>query len=186
MSIRIEYNAVMKLSAQEEYGLRCLLHMASKGDNASHSIPEISRAEGLSIPNVAKLMRILRMGGYVASARGQSGGYTLARPSTEIHVGPVLELLGGRLCGPSFCNRHAGLLAECTHLRDCSLRPLWQTLQAAMEHVLRNLTLHDLVRDEAAMRSKLSQHVRIDTFPANGSAASGIAPSLVQSEECHG
>lgn len=186
MSIRIEYNAVMKLSAQEEYGLRCLLHMASKGDNASHSIPEISRSEGLSIPNVAKLMRILRMGGYVASARGQSGGYTLARPATEIYVGPVLELLGGRLCGPSFCGRHSGLLAECTHLRDCSLRPLWQTLQAAMEHVLGNLTLRDLVRDEAAMRSALAQRVRIETAPAYGTAAGSTLTSLVQSEECHG
>ena len=69
----------MKLSAQEEYGLRCLLYMARSGETKSHSIPEISRAEGLSVPNVAKLMRILRLGGLVASVRGQAGGYTLSR-----------------------------------------------------------------------------------------------------------
>ena len=65
----------MKLSAQEEYGLRCLLQMASRGNEASLSIPEISRAEGLSVPNVAKLMRLLRIAGFVKSVRGQSGGY---------------------------------------------------------------------------------------------------------------
>lgn len=63
----------MKLSAQEEYGLRCLLYMARNGESNNHSIPEISRAEGLSVPNVAKLMRILRLGGLVASVRGQAG-----------------------------------------------------------------------------------------------------------------
>ena len=65
----------MKLSAGEEYGLRCLLQIGRRqketGDGLS--IPEISQIEGLSIPNVAKLMRLLRMGGFVESVRGQSG-----------------------------------------------------------------------------------------------------------------
>ena len=96
----------MKLSAQEEYGLRCLLQMASRGDGASLSIPEISRAEGLSVPNVAKLMRLLRIAGFVKSVRGQSGGYSLAKPSKTILVGDVLEALGGKLFGEKFCGRH--------------------------------------------------------------------------------
>ena len=50
----------MKLSATEEYGLRCLLQLAKCGDGRSLTIPEISRAEGLSVPNAAKLMRVLR------------------------------------------------------------------------------------------------------------------------------
>ncbi|MBL8219782.1 MAG: Rrf2 family transcriptional regulator, partial [Bryobacterales bacterium] len=80
----------MKLSAQEEYGLRCLIHMARLQDGESLSIPEISRAEGLSIPNVAKLMRLLRLGGIVTSVRGQAGGYTLAQPADQISVGSVM------------------------------------------------------------------------------------------------
>ncbi len=147
----------MKLSAQEEYGLRCLLHMARQGEGASLSIPEISRAEGLSIPNVAKLMRLLRMGGFVASVRGQSGGYTLSRTSEQITVGSVLELLGGRLYGPSFCDRHSGLQDACAHHTDCSLRPLWQTLQAMLERVLNRMTLSDLQRDEKEMMQWLNE-----------------------------
>ena len=53
--------------------------VARCGENGSLTIPEISRAEGLSVPNVAKLMRLLRMGGLVQSARGQSGGYSAPR-----------------------------------------------------------------------------------------------------------
>ena len=66
----------MKLSAQEEYGLRCLLQLARHAPGESLAIPEISQAEGITHHNVAKLLRILRQGGIVASARGQAGGRT--------------------------------------------------------------------------------------------------------------
>ena len=131
----------MKLSAQEEYGLRCLLHMASKGAGASLSIPEISRAEGLSIPNVAKLMRLLRIGGFVVSARGQTGGYTLAKPPGEIPIGRVMDSLGGKIYSETFCERHAGLSQICVHHTDCSLRSVWSTLQRLMEDVLDKISL---------------------------------------------
>ena len=72
----------MKLSSQEEYGLRCLLQLARHGDEASLTIAEMSQREGISSPNVAKIMRILRRAGLVASTRGKAGGYTLARPPT--------------------------------------------------------------------------------------------------------
>ena len=72
----------MQFSAQEEYGLRCLLRLAARGGD-SMTIPEISQAEGISVPYVAKLMRFLRDGGIVTSERGQSGGYRLARPASE-------------------------------------------------------------------------------------------------------
>jgi Rrf2 family protein len=146
----------MKLSSQEEYGLRCLLFMASQGPNANLSIPEISRAEGLSIPNVAKLMRMLRIGGFVRSLRGQSGGYTLTRLPGEITVGSVLDTLGGRLFGPRFCERHSGLSPVCAHNADCSLRSVWSTLQGMIERVLHKMTLQDLMQSEGEMKQFLS------------------------------
>src|SRR5262245_50605575 len=110
----------MKLSAQEEYGLRCLLHLAKRGPGSSLTIPEISAAEGLSVPNVAKLMRIMRMGKLVQSVRGQAGGYSLAKPAEELKITEVMEVLGGRFFGPQFCGRHAGQQAVCCHHTDCS------------------------------------------------------------------
>ncbi len=150
----------MKLSAQEEYGLRCLLHMAAQGDRASLSIPEISRAEGLSIPNVAKLMRILRLAGFVVSVRGQAGGYMLARPAEQISVSSVMEALGGRLFGPQFCTRHAGLLSACVHNDDCSMRSVWKVLQETIEATLKRTTLRDLLRREAEMTTFILSEVR--------------------------
>lgn len=149
----------MKLSAQEEYGLRCLLQMANRGDAASLSIPEISKAEGLSIPNVAKLMRLLRIAGFVKSVRGQSGGYTLAKPASTILVGEVLEALGGKLFSNRFCGRHSGLESVCVHNSDCSMRALWLGLQHMVEKVVFRTTLSDLLMKEGAMQELLeSRH----------------------------
>ena len=151
----------MKLSAQEEYGLRCLLHMAKCGENQCLTIPEISQAEGLSIPNVAKLMRLLRMGGLVQSVRGQSGGYTLARPASQITIAVILDLLGGPLFGPSFCDRHAGHERFCLHAEDCSLRSLWSSIQAMLVAMLEKTTLEDLLCSEHAMARRIDDLARL-------------------------
>jgi Rrf2 family protein len=140
----------MKFSAQEEYGLRCLLQLARLGASGSMTIPEIAKVEGLSQTHVAKLLMILRKDGFIASTRGQSGGYTLARPANEINVGEVLACLGGKLYDEEFCGRHAGQLSICKHAVDCSVRSLWQVIQGAVDHVLNDLTLADMMASEDA------------------------------------
>ena len=94
----------MKITAQEEYGLRCLLRLARAEDGQSLTIPEIAAAEGLSVPYVAKLLSVLRQAGLIESVRGRAGGYRLARPPAEIGLGSVL-LVAGRAAV-----RRAGLL----------------------------------------------------------------------------
>ena len=66
----------MRLTSQEEYGLRCLLRVAR--DQESMTTPEIAVREGLTQAHVHKLMRLLRRGGLVKSVRGRNGGYQLA------------------------------------------------------------------------------------------------------------
>lgn len=136
----------MKLTSHEEYGLRCLLHVARQGVNGNATIPEISRNEGISMPYVAKLMRMLRLGGLVKAARGKGGGYALALPPERICVGDALTILGGRMYGEDFCNRHAGTEANCAHSTDCSIRSLWRAVQVAVDGILRTTTIHDLLR----------------------------------------
>jgi Rrf2 family protein len=146
----------MKLSAQEEYGLRCLLRVASAREGESLTIPEIGRAEALSIAYVAKLMRILRQRKFVKSVRGQTGGYTLARSPENILVGEVVAALGGRLFEPGFCDQFSGLKKMCTHSVDCSIRSLWRAVQSAVDSVLAGITLRDLLQTESDMSTRLS------------------------------
>ncbi len=143
----------MHFSAQEEYGLRCLLHLASRGPGASLTLQEISTAEGISVPYTAKMMRILREGGVVTSVRGQAGGYRLARPAADITVSEAMDVLGGRLFEGKFCDDHAGREDTCTHSIDCSIRSLWRTMQSVVDRLLAKTTIQDLVRSEEQMDS---------------------------------
>jgi Rrf2 family protein len=133
----------MKFSAQEEYGVRCLIAVARRNDGAT--IPEVAREEGLSVPHVAKLLAILRRLGYVNSMRGQNGGYTLARPADRVTLGRVLADLGGRLYDEGYCVRHSGLGTVCVHKGKCALGPVWTRVQKAVDDVLDNVTLQEVI-----------------------------------------
>ncbi len=160
----------MKLSSQEEYGLRCLVRIARQSEPGSLTLPEISQAEGISVSYAAKLMRLLRRGGLVKSARGQAGGYTLARPASQIVVGEALALLGGRFYEPGFCEEHTGIERVCTHSVDCSIRSLWRTVQLVLDQVLSKTTLKDLLHNEQQMTSWVSHLVHV----------SGLQPQPLQ------
>lgn len=146
----------MKLSSQEEYGLRCLLQLGREGEGASLTIAEMSQREGISSPNVAKIMRILRRAALVKSTRGKTGGYTLARPAGQIPVKEVLRALGGPLFDSGFCDKHAGVELRCAHLGDCSIRPVLRHLQDAVDQVLGRLTIESLLRSEQEVNVAVS------------------------------
>jgi Rrf2 family iron-sulfur cluster assembly transcriptional regulator len=138
----------MKITAQEEYGLRLLIRIGSCQDKEGMSIPQLSEAEGLTSPYVAKLTRILRMAGFINSTPGYKGGYVLAKPASEININQVLKSLGGSLFNKEFCGTHSGALKLCTNSVDCSSRSLWQMIQLIIDRFLDQITLHDLVNSE--------------------------------------
>ena len=123
----------MKLTANEEYGLRCLVRIGYAGEGGSLTIPEMSQAEAVSPAYAAKILRVLRKGGFVKAARGKDGGYTLARPAEAIVIGDVMDALGGRIFESSFCDSHSGQAAICTRSVDCSVRSLWRAVQVAVD-----------------------------------------------------
>jgi Rrf2 family protein len=145
----------MKFSSQEEYGLRCLLRIARDAGDKGLTIPEISQAEGITTANVAKLLRILRLGRILESSRGQVGGYNLSRPADKILIGEALNVLGGRLYDSDFCSSHSGAQNICTNSTDCSIRSLWQTVQNAVDDVLTKITLKDLISSADVVVTKI-------------------------------
>jgi Rrf2 family protein len=147
----------MKISAQEEYGLRCLLQLAradSRGETLTLS--EISRREGLSVANAGKLMWILTKAGLVQSQRGTKGGYHLARPATEIHLNEVIRVLDGKPA-ESHCKSYAGVLEACVHTGDCGIRPVILELHQIVADALSGITLSQLLGTEANVDATLHQ-----------------------------
>lgn len=146
----------MKISAQDEYGLRILLRIARAHPEEGLSLSQIGELENISQAYAAKLTRSLRMAGFIQSMRGHKGGYLLALPTSEIKVNHVLKAMGGVMYDEKFCNHHTGTLSLCTNSIDCSLRSLWTMLQWNMDKLLDQISIADLLKSEVQVNTNLS------------------------------
>ncbi len=205
----------MKFTAQEEYGLRCMLQFGrrlaqpvylpgqktgqkteretrrearrngtSEADR-SFTIGEIAQVEGLTPQYAGKLIRILRIGGFLESVRGRHGGYRLARPVEQISVAEVLAALGGRVFDPAYCSRYPGDRKFCVHTIDCAIRSLWKSLQVAVDGILSRISLRNLLDTEEGASRFLGALLESEEG-ARKPAPDGRTAGQAGSEECAG
>ena len=144
----------MKVSAQEEYGLRCLLQLAYLGEGEFLTLAQIADREGISVANAGKLLWIMNKAGLVTSIRGTKGGYRLARPASEIRLSEVIKVLDDEGV-KSHCESYAGVLEHCVHTGDCGIRPVIVGLHEAVQRALAAITLAQLVGTEAKVDATL-------------------------------
>ncbi len=195
----------MKLTAQEEYGLRCILTLAREEEQAQEHLPgngddspsgsalssasgpdryltvgDISRLEGISQQYAGKLIRILGKAGLVLSVRGCKGGYRLARKASKIRVSEVLDVLGSKIYDPDLCDRHRGDRPFCVHSNDCAVRSLWTGIQLLVDQVLSNTSLHELISSERTMAQWMVDH--LETVGPGMGLPSPEAPGRVETE----
>jgi Rrf2 family protein len=133
----------MKISAQEEYGLRILLQLAKSSKGLS--ISEIAKLEDLTIANTAKFCRLLRLSGYLKSTKGKDGGYHINMLPEDIRLDELMISLDPPLYGDHFCDRFCDDKSICTHATDCQVKKVWIKMQGAIQNTLRELTLSDLL-----------------------------------------
>lgn len=137
----------MKISAQEEYGLRCLLQLATLKEDETLTLPQIATREGISQANAGKLMWLLNKEGFVKATRGTKGGYSLSRPSDEIYLSEVIKVLDEEEI-KGHCDSYTGVKDSCVHTGDCGIRPVIVGLHEIVQNALSHITLAQLVGTE--------------------------------------
>ncbi len=136
-----------------------MLRLGQCENGNSLTINEISEREGLSVPNVRKLMMVLREAGLVRSVRGRLGGYRLKVNPSDITLGHIIESLGGRMFGSDFCGRFSGEINLCINSNACAVRSLWGVLDGLISGVLHRIRLSDLIGDEKRVSLSLRDHL---------------------------
>jgi Rrf2 family transcriptional regulator, iron-sulfur cluster assembly transcription factor len=154
----------VKVSAQEEYGLRCLVQLARLGEGESLSLAQVAEREGISQANAGKLLWILNKAGLVTSIRGTKGGYRLARPAAEIRLSEVIKVLEEDVLA-SHCQSYTGVLDACVHTGNCGIRPVIIGLNDIVQQALSGITLAQLLGTEAKVETTLHQ---IHALPRHG------------------
>ncbi len=146
----------MKISAQEEYGLRCLVQLANLSDKESLTLPQIADREGISVANAGKLMWLLNKAGFVSATRGTKGGYSLSRSAGEIYLNEVIKILEqDEIDG--HCENYKGVLDSCIHKGDCGIRSVIVGLHEVVQHALSQITLAQLIGSEQSVDQTFHQ-----------------------------
>jgi len=146
----------MKVSSQEEYGLRCLVQLARLTEGESLTLTQIAEREGISVANAGKLLWILNKAGLVQSQRGTKGGYHLARPAGDIRLSEVIKVLDEDAV-MAHCKSYTGVMEVCVHTGDCGIRPIIVGLHEIVQKALSEITLAKLVGKEANVDAMLHQ-----------------------------
>ncbi|MBN1966399.1 MAG: Rrf2 family transcriptional regulator [Anaerolineae bacterium] len=90
----------MKLTTKSEYALLALLFLArefTRDAEDYHSVETIAAAQDIPAKYLEQLMLTLKRARYVRSARGQQGGYRLAKSPDTISVAEIIRLFDGAL-----------------------------------------------------------------------------------------
>lgn len=146
----------MKISAQEEYGLRCLVQLAGLSESESLTLPQIAQREGISVANAGKLMWLLNKASFVQATRGTKGGYSLSRPASEIYLNEVIKVLDADEID-AHCESYTGILQNCIHKGDCGIRPVIIGLHEIVQNALSQITLAQLVGEESEVNETFHQ-----------------------------
>ncbi len=134
----------MRLTKQTSYAIRILIHCAAGGE-ASVKVSDISRMDGITEYNVAKIVPLLVRGGFITTNRGRGGGLKLAKPAAEITLGDVLRVTEATHVEAE-C---AGGSLDCAIKRGAAVNQMFGEALQAFITVLDQHTLAELVKSRA-------------------------------------
>lgn len=132
----------MKISTKGRYALRLMLDLALHNNGEAVCLKDIAKRQQISDKYLEQIISILNKAGYVRSIRGAQGGYLLKREPKEYTVGMILKLTEGTLAPVSCVEEDA---AECEREEGCVTYILWKKISDAVNDVVDNITLADLV-----------------------------------------
>jgi len=132
----------MKISTKGRYALRLMLDLAVNNTGEYITIKSIAARQEISDKYLEQIITQLSRAGYVKSTRGAQGGYRLAMAPKEYTVGMILRLIEGNLTPVSCLDDSPN---QCNRANQCATLMVWEKLDNAIDQVIDNITLADLV-----------------------------------------
>ena len=86
---------MISITSKSPYALSALVELYRRGDAVPVPIAELARRRDIPVQFLEQLFATLRRAGVLRSQRGVKGGYTFARPATDVTVLELVELLDG-------------------------------------------------------------------------------------------
>jgi Rrf2 family cysteine metabolism transcriptional repressor len=133
----------MKFGVGVDYSLKALLMLADRHPGTEPTrVEEIAASQGIPENYLRRLLIELKRGGLVASQKGPSGGYLLARNPSRITMADVLEIVEGNYC-PVECLEEKGS-PQCPRGEPCPMRDVWREVRESVNTILARTTIQTL------------------------------------------
>lgn len=130
----------MRVSAKSDYALRALIEMAGREDGRPISAEELGRLQDIPHGFLQAILADLRRAGVVMSQRGQSGGWRMGRPATEVSVADVIRAVDGPLVSVY------GLRPEAVSYNESAsvLQHVWIAARSSLREVFEEVSIQQL------------------------------------------
>lgn len=132
----------MRLSSLADYAVVIMSAASRHCGGARTSASELAEETGIPHPTVQKLVSKLSHAGLLRSTRGAAGGLKLARPAAAISLADIVEAVEGPIAMTS-CIKDGD--CGCVIEPDCSVKPHWPVVNAAVRGALAGVPLTSLV-----------------------------------------
>mgnify|MGYP004635335161 FL=1 len=132
----------MKISTKGRYAVRVMLDLALNNTGECIKVKDIASRQGISEKYLEQIIAVLNRAGYVNSVRGAQGGYRIAKDPSEYTVGMILRLTEGSMAPVACLDEGA---PDCDRCDTCETLEVWKDLYAAINNVIDNVTIADLV-----------------------------------------
>ena len=144
------------ISTTSQYALRALAHLAESPPGTAMLGRELAKQAEIPANYLSKVLLALRNAGFLSTARGSGGGYSLQKRPEDIHLIDVVVVFDAQRAEPSCLLRRR----ECSDDSPCSAHAAWREVRSAYIQFLERTTLADI------------------SFPRSGDTTEGDGPSL--------
>ena len=131
----------MKISTKGRYALQVMMDLAVHSNGQFISLKDIAIRQELSNKYLEQIIAMLNKAGYLETARGNNGGYKLAKKPNQYTVGDILRATEGELA-PIDCLTEEG---NCEKKQNCKTYSFWKGLDDTINEYINNPTLQNLI-----------------------------------------
>ncbi len=139
-------SSTMQLTRAADYGVRVMIHLATLPNQQRVRLPELARATGAPESFLSKVLQALCRAGFVASQRGQTGGFEILPTGRATSISAVIEAIDGPIC-LNLCVNHQ---VNCKRKSFCPAHPVWARAQQAVLAVLNESSVSELALSAVA------------------------------------
>ena len=135
---------MIRITREADYGILLMTGLA-QAEGQPRSAAALAQQRRLPLPMVSKILKALARAGLLTSQRGVQGGYSLARPATEISAADIIGALEGPIAITECSDEaHDG----CARQEHCEVSNHWPRINRAIHAALQSISLAEMSRPD--------------------------------------